>query len=124
MITDLELITSVYSIFIGISIMGLWIMLILTKQVPELKTDPVEIYFHTSAEFMMGILSLISGALILLEIDFGLYLFLISSGLCIYSVTNSAGYYAQRKKWLFIGLFAFIFAASFILSTLLILSFF
>ena len=114
--TALGLTTAIYAIFIGVAIIGLWIMLILKKQIPELETEPIEIYFHISAEMLMGIISVVSGIIVLVDLSWGSLLFLISSGFCLYSVVNSAGYYAQRKNWPFIGLFSTIFIMSSVLS--------
>ncbi len=99
-------------------------MLIIKKEIPELKTEPITIYFHISAELSMGIIAVVSGVLILLEITWGNYLFLISSGICIYAVINSAGYYAQRKTWAFVILFAIILITSVTLSSLTIANLF
>ena len=121
--TALGLTTSIYSIFIGISIIGLWIMLIIKKQIPELEDEPITIYFHITAEILMGLLSIFSGLIILFDISWGSLVFLISSGFCLYAVVNSAGYYAQRKNWFFVGLFSFIFISSTILAIFNILLF-
>jgi hypothetical protein len=61
----LLIISGIYAIIIGIGILGLWLMLYITKQIPELKTEPVAIAFHITAESLMGILSLLSGIFLL-----------------------------------------------------------
>ncbi|NHJ87699.1 MAG: hypothetical protein FK734_19715 [Asgard group archaeon] len=114
--TTLGLVSGIYSLIIGTAIIGLWLMLIIRKQIPELKDEPITIYFHITAEMLMGFLAVISGILILIDHIWGYYLFLISSGLCIYAVINSSGYYAQRKTWIFVGLFAVILIMSVVLS--------
>jgi hypothetical protein len=120
MTTVLEYVSGIYSIIVGLAIISLWIMLIITKQIPELKTEPITIYFHVIAEMTMGLISLLSGICILTARIWGNYIFLLSSGICIYAVVNSAGYYVQRKIWVFVGLFAVIFVSSLILSILTI----
>ncbi|MFW9999753.1 MAG: hypothetical protein ACFE9Q_10945 [Candidatus Hodarchaeota archaeon] len=108
----LSIISGIYAIVIGIGIIGLWTMLLLTKQVPELKTEPVAIKFHITAEMTMGILSLISGILLLIGLSWAPYFFILATGLVIYAVINSAGYYGQRKQWLFVIMFGIILIAS------------
>jgi len=87
-------------------------MLYLTKQIPELKTEPVAITFHITAEFFMGILSLISGIFLFIGFSWAPYFFILAMGLVIYAVINSAGYYGQRKQWLIVIMFGIILLAS------------
>lgn len=86
-------ITAVYSIIIGISVLGMWSMTILTGGIEE---GPVEISFHLASEFLMAILLLIGGIESLRGKTYGRKLFLISNGMLIYSVLNAAGYFGQR----------------------------
>ena len=108
----LLVISGIYAIVIGIGIIGLWTMLSLTRQVPELKTEPVAIKFHITAEIIMGILSLISGIFLLIGFSWAPYFFVLAMGLVIYAVINSAGYYGQRKQWAFVIMFGIILIAS------------
>jgi hypothetical protein len=39
----ISIISGIYAIAIGLGIIGLWLMLYLTNQIPELKTEPVAI---------------------------------------------------------------------------------
>ena len=87
-------------------------MLYLTKQVPELKTEPVAITFHMIAEMIMGILSLLSGIFLLIGFSWAPYFFILAMGLVIYAVINSAGYYGQRKQWTIVIMFGIILIAS------------
>ena len=106
------IISGIYAILIGIGIIGLWTMLLQTKNVPELKTEPIAIKFHIVAEMTMGFLSLISGIFLLIRLSWASYFFILAMGLVIYAVINSAGYYGQRKQWSFVIMFAVILSAS------------
>jgi hypothetical protein len=108
----LLIISGIYAIIIGIGIIGLWTMLLRTKQVPESKTEPIAIRFHIAAEMVMGILSLISGIFLLIGLSWAYFLFILAMGLVIYAVINSAGYYGQRKQWPFVIMFGIILIAS------------
>ncbi|NVM46432.1 MAG: hypothetical protein HWN79_16095 [Candidatus Lokiarchaeota archaeon] len=108
----LLLISGIFAIIIGIGIIGLWTMLLLTKQIPELKTEPVAIAFHISAEMTMGILCLVSGIFLLIGLTWAPYFFILAMGLIIYAVVNSAGYYGQKKQWSFVIMFGVILIAS------------
>ena len=107
---------------IGIGIIGLWAMLLRTKQVPELETEPVEIKFHITAEMIMGILSLTSGIFLLMGLTWAPNFFILAQGLVIYAVINAAGYYGQRKQWPFVIMFGIILIASASLALLNIFS--
>ncbi len=108
----LLLISGIYAIVIGIGIIGLWTMLYVTKQIPESKTEPVAIRFHVTAEMTMGLLSLISGILLLIGLPWASNFFILAMGLVIYAVINSAGYYGQKKQWSFVIMFGIILIAS------------
>ena len=116
----LLIISGIYAIIIGIGIIGLWLMLLRTRQVPELKTEPVAIKFHVAAEMFMGVLSLISGIILLLGLSWAPYLFILANGLVIYAVINSAGYYGQKKQWSFVLMFGIILIVSTCLVILII----
>ncbi len=108
----LSIISGIYALVIGIGILGLWTMLLLTKQVPELETEPVALAFHLTAEIIMGILSLVSGIFLLIGISWAPYFFILAMGLVIYAVINAAGYYGQKKQWAFAIMFGIILIAS------------
>lgn len=84
-----------YSIFIGISVIAMWIMILLTQTLPEGKT---ELSFHLFSEFLMAVLCLVSGILLLQNKPIGRLLNIIGSGMVIYSVLNAAGYYGERNE--------------------------
>jgi len=109
------IISGIYAIIIGIGIIYLWIMLYRTKQIPELKTEPVAIKFHLIAEITMGALCLISGILLLIGVIWASYFFIMAMGLVVYAVINSAGYYGQQKQWSFVIMFGMILIVSVIL---------
>lgn len=105
-------ISGIYAIIIGIGIITLWTMLLLTNQVPELRTEPIAIKFHITAELIMGILSLFSGIFLLIGFLWAPLIFILAMGLVIYAVINSAGYYGQKKQWSFVFMFGIILITS------------
>ncbi|MFX1470765.1 MAG: hypothetical protein ACFFB8_19170 [Promethearchaeota archaeon] len=118
----LSIISGIYAIIVGIGIIGLWTMLLLTNQVPELKTEPVAIRFHITVEMTMGILSLLSGIFLLIGLSWAPYFFILAMGLVIYAVINSSGYYSQRNQWSFVIMFGIILITSVSLAILNIFS--
>lgn len=97
-----------YSILIGLSIIGLWIMLYITGNIPELETEPLRIYFHLAAEVLMGLLMILSGIALIIKKKWGKSLFLVANGLVIYSVINASGYYANKGEWSMVMMFGLI----------------
>lgn len=112
----LRKIIAVYSLVIGISIIGLWVMLMLTGEITEGK---FEISFHITSEFIMAITLLIAGYGLLKGKIFARSVFLISNGMLIYSVLNAAGYYGESKDFIMMFMFLLILLIS-ILSLLII----
>jgi hypothetical protein len=106
-----------YSIFIGISVMGMWCMILLGNGTAE---GLIEISFHLFSEFLMAVLLIAGGIGLLKDRTYGKKVFLISNGMLIYSVLNAAGYYGQRGSFIMTGMFMIFFIAS---SVFLILGF-
>ena len=102
-------IVAIYSLFIGILMIGMWSMFILTGQVPEMATKPVEIMLHLLAEFTTALLLIGGGIALLKKIKIGYNLNLVALGMLLYTLIVSPGYYLQRGDWAFVGIFALIF---------------
>jgi len=97
----------VFALIVGVGIVGLWIMLLVTHQVPEIETGDRAIRFHITAEFLLGITLIISGLLLLLggEGHPARILAAAALGGMIYSTVNSSGYYATKANWPVVGAF-------------------
>ncbi len=88
-------IASIYSIFVGIAMLGLWVMLLSTNQVPELASEPYRIIAHILAEIATAVLLLIGGYGLLKKQTWGMKAFLFSQGALFYTLIASPGYYIQ-----------------------------
>jgi len=99
-------IAAIYAIFIGIAMLGMWISLITTNQVPEINTESIRISYHLVGEFLTAILLLIGGFGLLTNRGWGFHVFLISMGMLLYTVIVSAGYYIQQGDMVFTGMFS------------------
>lgn len=91
-----------YSIFLGISILGMWGFILTTEEVPE---GPVELTFHLISEFLMALSALTAGILMFRNHRYGKSLGIVAHGMVLYSVLNASGYYAERGETLFPLLF-------------------
>ena len=95
---SIKKIAAIYSIIIGISMIGMWLSFIATDQVPEIKTEPLRIAYHLTAEFLTAIFLLIAGFGLFTNKKWGFHVFLISMGILLYTVIVSAGYYADKGE--------------------------
>lgn len=101
----LQYTSGIYSVVIGIGIISLWTMLLIKGEVVELETEPIRMILHLCAEFVMAILSLVSGIAILFDKTWGSLLFVLSTGFVLYIAIVSSGYYAQLNNWGFVIMF-------------------
>lgn len=83
-----------YSLFIGVCVFGMWLMILSKGIVPEGKT---EISFHLVSEFLMALLCMISGVMLLYEKKHARIISMAGLSMMVYSVLNAAGYYGQRN---------------------------
>jgi hypothetical protein len=86
---------AVYSILIGIFMIGFWSFAVTSDIVPP-EEKPWGITFHLFSEFSTASLLIISGAGVWLNKDWARYLSLLALGMLMYIVIYSPGYYAQR----------------------------
>lgn len=101
----LKKIAGIYAIIVGCSIILVWIFMLLTNNVPELSTNPTSIYFHIVAEVVMAIMLLVSGFGMLNKYKWSVNLYILSSGLLIYSLINVSGYYVNKDNLAMIIIF-------------------
>ncbi|MFW9882682.1 MAG: hypothetical protein ACFFG0_57195 [Candidatus Thorarchaeota archaeon] len=120
----IELIASIYTIVIGITMLLMWFMLLMKKEVPELKTKPTQIFFHLAAEFLTSIILITGGIGLVMNQSWGVPMFFIAIGMAIYSTINAAGFYGQLKDWpMFITLIVFTFISLLITSLIILVQF-
>jgi peptidoglycan/LPS O-acetylase OafA/YrhL len=102
-------IAAIYAIVVGMGMFGMWTMLVITGQVPELQTEPIRIAFHLAAEFLTAALLVVGGLGLLTNRRWGYGLFLVALGALLYTVVVSPGYYAQSGDMGFVAMFATLF---------------
>lgn len=110
---------AIYAIVVGFTMIGMWIMLLATGQVPELSTTPIEITFLLVVEFLTAIMLLIGGFGLITNRNWGFKAYLLSMGLLIYAVVNAAGHSGQQGDLAMIVVFGvvFVLAVIFIVSS-------
>jgi hypothetical protein len=111
---------AIFSIIVGVGMIGQWGMSYVNKQIPELKTEPIRIGFHITGEMVTAVCLVISGVGLLTSVGWAVSLFLVSSGMLFYTVIVSPGYFAQKGEWLWMVMFGAILAVG-IVSIVLVL---
>lgn len=94
------------ALFVGILMIGQWLFFLGTGQVPELQAAPVVIAFHLVAELLTALVLLAAGAGLLLRWRWALPTALVGFGMLLYTVINSAGFFAQQEVWALVLMFA------------------
>lgn len=84
---------------------GMWALLYLTGEIPELTTAPLEIGYHLFAEGLTAGLLLIAGYGLFRDRPWAASVHPLALGLLLYTVINSTGYYAQRGDVAMVGMF-------------------
>jgi len=97
---------AIFGIVVGIGMIGQWLMSYFSKQIPELKTEPIRIGFHLAAEASTAVMLIVSGILMLTGAGMGQSLFLIAAGMMFYTCIVSPGYFAQQGKWAWLVMFS------------------
>ena len=97
---------SLYAIVVGGLMLAQWSFFLIAGMVPEFQTTPVKISFHLIAELLTALALIITGSASLRGKQWGLTLYAVAIGMLIYTVINSAGYFAQLGEWPFVSMFA------------------
>ena len=104
---------AMYSIIVGFAMIGIWIMLLVTRQDPQLQTElqtmPFAIGMAITSDFLTAAVLLAGGFGLIMNHEWAVKVFLLSMGFLFYSIVNAAGLYGQRGDFAFIGMFAVIF---------------
>lgn len=108
---------SVYSMIIGIAMLCMWTVFVLTGQVPELSTTPIQVSLHILGEVATALALLIGGYGVWTNKKWGLQAYMLSMGMLLYTLIVSPGYYAQLGNVVMVGMFTvfFIFAMIFVI---------
>lgn len=97
---------AVFAIIVGLGMIGQWMASFIGKQVPELKTEPIRLWFHIAAEMTTALCLIISGIGLLLTQTWSTPLYLVASGMLFYTAIVSPGYFAQKGSWIWPAIFA------------------
>ncbi len=88
---------------------GMWSRDLLTGQVPELSTEPINIILTIVAEYLTAVALMIGGFGLIRKRSWGFKTFLLSMGFLLYSVMSAAGYFGQKGEFVMLGMMVVIF---------------
>jgi len=101
----LRRLASAYAIGVGLAMLGMWTARYLTGGIPELASAPLEIGFHLLAEGLTAVALLAAGVGLVRNWSYARRLLPVALGMLLYTVVNSAGYYATLGEWPMVGMF-------------------
>ncbi len=101
-----------YQIIVGAAIAALWVVLLVSGQVPEIDAGMLGIWFHIAAEFALAALLMSAGLSLLRTTRRSRLLSALALGALGYSAVNSPGYYADSGDWGVVAMFAAIVGAT------------
>lgn len=96
-----------FQVVVGVAILGLWTMLLATRQVPEISAGRRDIWFHITAEVAIAALLLVAGTWWLVGATSpARTLSAFALGGLLYTTINSPGHYAQERNRPAVAMFA------------------
>jgi hypothetical protein len=119
---------AIFAIIVGILMVGQWTLTILRRDVPGPEAGyaagrgPIEMRFHWAAEFATA-LALVAGGLgQLAGRAWALPAYLVATGMLIYTVINSPGYFAQQGQWAPVAMFGLLLVLALVSLTLVLVA--
>lgn len=97
--------SAVFAIVVGLAMIGEWTRLYLSRQIPELKDEPIRISFHIAAELVTAGCLISGGVGLWIDSGWGRSLYLVAMGMLFYTAILSPGYFAQQGNWKWPGFF-------------------
>jgi hypothetical protein len=99
---------ALFSIAVGVSMLGQWTMFIVTGQVPEFETEPIAIAFAILADGLTALALIFAGTVMLMNKAWARNAYLIAAGMLFYTLVISTGYFAQNGTWIIVAMFGVI----------------
>lgn len=97
---------AIYSLIVGLSMVGMWVMFYISGSIPELETEPARIAMHLTAEFATALALIFAGWGLLAGKRWGYPVYLLATGALLYTMIQSPGYFIQSGDSGFVVMFA------------------
>lgn len=95
-----------FAVLVGLGMIGQWAVSLGSRQVPELRTEPVRIAFHLVGEFATAAALITAGAGLILDAGWAPEVALVAMGMLLYTAIVSPGYFGQKGQWRMVAMFA------------------
>ncbi len=112
--------SGLFLVALGMLMIAVWVGLFAAGQVPEVQTAPVSLAFLLVAETSTAILAIVAGAARVARKAWSFPMYVLASGMMLYSITNYLGVLAEDGQLLLVALFVGFLAGTiaFLLETL------
>ena len=107
---------AIWSVVVGAAMIAMWCMFYATDAIPEIVSRPWEIAMHLTAEFTTAALLIVSGFGLLARADWAARVNVFATGMLVYTLIQSPGYYLERHALAFVAMFAVCFFLTILLS--------
>ena len=97
---------AIFAIIVGLGIICMWTVSFITRQIPEFESEPIRIKFHLAAEFVTALGLIAAGTGLLFKQGWAVSAYLLASGMLLYTVIVSPGYFAQKGQWGYVIMFS------------------
>lgn len=100
---SVEGLIALYSFITGAVMIGMWFSMARGGLIKEMESRPIEMRAHILVELLTASLLILSS--LLLFLDMGRELSFLALGMLLYTIINSAGYYAQEEEMAMVTMF-------------------
>ncbi len=100
--------SGVFALVVGVGMIGQWAASFVSRQIPELTTEPIRIGFHITGEMITAVVLIVSGIGLIASASWAPLVFFVSVGMLFYTAIVSPGYFAQKGQWGWLVMFTVI----------------
>ena len=94
-----------FAMIVGVGMIGQWIASFAKKQIPELQSEPIRIWFHIVGEMVTALTLIIGGIGLLTGSPWSSPVYFVATGMLIYTTIVRPGYFAQKGQWIWVVIF-------------------
>jgi hypothetical protein len=103
---NVKLLVSIYNISIGVLMLLMWSFFYLSGNIPELSEEPYRIIMHLVGEITTALVLIAGGLGLFYKKNWGTTFYFLGTGMLIYTLIVSPGYYLQNKSLEFVAMFS------------------
>lgn len=97
---------AIYSIAVGLFMMGTWILFLVTGEATEFEHKMTALVFYWTAEFITAISLIVAGTGLLYRRTWASPVYLIATGMLLYTLVYSPSWFVTHGHWPMVAIFA------------------